>query len=266
MTQPLLRLERFPVGPVAAGLDGLLRGSRSQLQLHAQILHAPVALDPVAGTAQQLQVFDMIRPALAPADDVIDFQVTRLEVRPAAVAMAALFPIEGLRVGAVRRKSAQVRALRYVGAVDAFVEQAQFVLHPALHQLRRLFADVDARPLPMLHFRRYAGRRASAEGIEDHIALVAAGRNDSLQQLERFLRRVAGAFLGRSNADICPQVRQKLARVFVEIDLSPRNTPAFGPVNSALLFKLIEAVFRKFPDIVNASPFIRIAPPERVRA
>ena len=43
----------------------------SQLELRTQVCHAAVALDPVAVTAQQLQVFGVIRSTLAPRDDVV---------------------------------------------------------------------------------------------------------------------------------------------------------------------------------------------------
>ena len=42
------------------------------MKLRPQILHAPVALDPVAASAQKLEVVDMIGAALLPGDDVID--------------------------------------------------------------------------------------------------------------------------------------------------------------------------------------------------
>ena len=64
-----------------------------QLQLHWQV-HAPVAFDPVAGAAEQLQILDMIRPALALRDDVIHLKMSCLEVRIAAHAMPLVFAVE----------------------------------------------------------------------------------------------------------------------------------------------------------------------------
>lgn len=124
-----------------------MRVDRSQLKLHAQILHAPVALDAVAGAAQQLQVADVIGAALGLPDDVVHLQVPGLEVRPAARAVAVLLPVECLDVRAVRQELAQVRALWDVGAVRAPVEQAKLVAHSSLDQLGGLWGDVDTNPV-----------------------------------------------------------------------------------------------------------------------
>ena len=52
----------------------------SQLELRTQVCHAAVALDPVAVTAEKLEVVWSIGPAFQPCDDVVYLQVPSLEV------------------------------------------------------------------------------------------------------------------------------------------------------------------------------------------
>ena len=77
-----------------------LRGSRplGELELGFQVLHAPVALDAVTGPAQELQILQVIGAALCSGDDVIDFQVSRLEVGIAPGAVSSLDAVECLSV------------------------------------------------------------------------------------------------------------------------------------------------------------------------
>ena len=59
-----------------------------------------------------------------------------------------------------------------------------------------LGGDVDAYPLAAQVVDGDAGGGAPAEGVKDHVALVAAGLDDALQQGQGVLGGVAGAFLG----------------------------------------------------------------------
>jgi len=77
--------------------------------LDAQVLHAAVALDAVAGAAQQLQVLDVVGPAFAPGDDVVDLEVAGLEVLATPGAVAGLLAVERLRVRAVGWELALLR-------------------------------------------------------------------------------------------------------------------------------------------------------------
>ena len=107
---------------------------KSQLKLNAQIFHAPVALDAVAGAAQELQVVNMVRSSLASGDDVIHFKMLRLKVLRASSAVAVLFPVDRSSVRPVRRELAQVGALWDVSTVHALVEQSELIVHSALDQ------------------------------------------------------------------------------------------------------------------------------------
>ena len=59
-----------------------------QIQLHPQILHSPIAFDAITRAAQQLQILDMVGPSLTAWDDVVNLQMPRIKVMPAALAIA----------------------------------------------------------------------------------------------------------------------------------------------------------------------------------
>ena len=69
-----------------------------------------------------------------------------------------------------------------VGPVDDVLEEALIVLDPLLHQLHRLLAEIDARPLPFQAVSGDHGGRASAERVEHEIPLAGRGRDDPLGQ------------------------------------------------------------------------------------
>ena len=50
--------------------------------------------------------------------------------------------------------------------------------------------DVAADPLASKFLRRFDGRRAAAEGVEDDIAFVGRSADDAVKQGEGFLRGV----------------------------------------------------------------------------
>ena len=89
---------------------------RRDLQFGSQVLHASVTLDAVAVAAQQLQVFDVILPALVAGDDVIDSQISQFKVGRTAGAVAFLFSVElpFVRGTVVWRQSTEVGALWYI--------------------------------------------------------------------------------------------------------------------------------------------------------
>ncbi len=83
--------------------------SGAELKLRSQVGHAPVALRPVAVTAQELEILEVIRAALCLGNDVIDFEVLGLEVFSAARAGPALLSVQGHLVDLRVRKLAEVR-------------------------------------------------------------------------------------------------------------------------------------------------------------
>ena len=91
----------------------------------------------------------MVEPAARARGDVVDLQVAQLEMLAASGAVPALLAIEARLVGLGRRQCSDVVAPGQVGPVDDLLEEAPIVLDPPLHQLHRLLAEVDARPLPV---------------------------------------------------------------------------------------------------------------------
>ena len=110
----------------------------------------------------------MVEPAAGARDDVVDLQVAQLEVLAASGAVPALLAVEVRLVGLGRRQCPDVVAPGQVGPVNDLLEEALIVLDPALHQLHRLLAEVDARPLPV---QAVGGDRCLVQGgvqILDH--------------------------------------------------------------------------------------------------
>ena len=100
----------------------------------------------------------MVEPAARARDDVVDLQIAQLEVLAASGAVPALLAVQVRLVGLGRRPCPDVVAPGQVGPVDNLLEEALIVLEPALHQLHRLLAGIDARPLPVDAFRRHRTR------------------------------------------------------------------------------------------------------------
>ena len=117
-------------------------------QAGKQIFLWAVALDGIAIAAEKLQIADVIRAALGARDDVVDAEVTLLEMLLAAVAEAALLAVEEAFVarGIVGRQAPQVGARRRLAEVGDVGEQAEFVRHAPLHQFGGFGRDVDAGP------------------------------------------------------------------------------------------------------------------------
>ena len=137
----------------------------------------------------------MVEPAARARDDVVDLQVAQLEVLAASGAVPALLAVEVRLVGLGRRQCPDVVAPGQVGPVDDVLEEALIVLDPPLHQLHRLLAEIDARPLPVQAVGGDHGGRASAERVEHEVPLAGRGRDDPLEQGDGLLRRVVEVLL-----------------------------------------------------------------------
>ena len=99
-----------------------------------QRLHGAVALLRVAGSAEKLEVIEVVAAALRLWHDVIHGKVAEREVNPAAVADAFLPPVERVTVRPVVREHTQVRPA-YVGSGDDWAEHAMMVGQPFADQL-----------------------------------------------------------------------------------------------------------------------------------
>ena len=86
--------------------------------------------------------------------------------------------------------------LRAEGVVQALLDQGD-------GQMR----DVNADPAPFQPLGHGDGGAAAAEGVQDHIAFVAGGIDNALQQRLGLLGGVAEAFSARAaNVNICPKI------------------------------------------------------------
>ena len=119
------------------------------LQREQETLHPAVTLDPVAAAAQELEVLFVVDPVARARDNVVDLHVAQLEALAASGTVPALLAVEVRLVGLGRRQCPDVFAPGQVGPVDDVLEEALIVPVPPLHQLHRLLAEVDARPLPV---------------------------------------------------------------------------------------------------------------------
>ena len=111
--------------------------SRGESALHAQVFHPTIALHSVAAPAEELEVREVVGATPASRDDVIHFEVARLEVLPATSAEAALLAVERLAVlaGVVARKRAEVRAFGGVRPVRDIAPESLIGLYPLDDQL-----------------------------------------------------------------------------------------------------------------------------------
>ena len=203
----------------------------------------------------------MISSALAPRYDVVDFQVSGLEVRRTARAVAFLQPVQRRLVRSVWRELAQVGTARYVRAVRSFVEQTQFVAHPALDKLSSLLRDVDTDPVTLQVLSCDAGRRAAAKGVKHDVSGVRTGGDDPAEQGKRLLRRVADALFGARVdwRDIGPKVGDSLTWHFVKEALQLRH-PTLG-VNPTFYVQRRHFILRHAPCFGHAVKLVNRPPP-----
>ena len=115
---------------------------------------------------------------------------------------------------------AQIGSIRNVGTVRALEEIACFANHAIFDQFSGFGRYVNANPFTLCLFSRNAGRSATAERIQHHIAFVAAGPDDAIQQSQWLLRWIADAFLGIGvNDGYFPLIRTRRLGKFVCGDL-----------------------------------------------
>ena len=140
----------------------------------------------------------MVGAAARAGNAVVDLEQLEREVALAAVAEALLLSEQDVLVLAVGNGRLDVGAARDViaGGDVAVVEQAAHgLLETHVDQLDGLGGDVDADPLAAQPVGGDAGGGAAAEGVEDDVALLAAGLDDSFEEGQGFLGWVADALL-----------------------------------------------------------------------
>ena len=97
-----------------------------------QVLLGPVSLGPIAVATEQLQVFDVVRPAGVDGNEMVHLQVSEFEGGSASSAMALLLAKENVLVLTVRPWCVDVGA----GGDQTVVKQAAHgLLEPYIDQL-----------------------------------------------------------------------------------------------------------------------------------
>ncbi len=128
----------------------------------------------------------MVCPSPGSRNDMVDREVRQLEVRFASVAVTALLAIQKPSVPhvIVADQCPDIGALRDVRAVDHRMvrEHAKLIPEPQQHQFSGLRRDVNPNPLPVKVLRRYARRRAAAERVQNHVALVGTRGDDPFRK------------------------------------------------------------------------------------
>ena len=136
-----------------------------------QVFLGPVALDPVAVGAEELQVVDVVLAAGVLGDDVINLQVAKLESGTPPAATALLQPEQDVLVLAIGDRRINVGAPWDVGArrYQTVVEQLSHrLLQAEVDQLYGLGRDVDPEPAAPQVIRRDASSGAAAEGVQHY--------------------------------------------------------------------------------------------------
>ena len=112
-------------------------------------------LGAVAGSAEQLQVVQMVGSSFDLGYDMIHHEVSELKQRPASAALAFLLAEQDMLVGPVIGKLAQVRALRNIDALDGSEVAEQVKLSDTnLNQINGLLRYVYAHPIGGAAFRQ----------------------------------------------------------------------------------------------------------------
>ena len=193
----------------------------------------------------------MVSAAPRLRDDVIDLEDSERELRPAAVAEALLLAEQDVLVLAVGNEGVYVRApgnVRAGGDVAVVEQAAHGLLEAHVDQLDGFRGYVDAYPLAAQLVGGDAGGGAAAEGVENDVALIAAGLDDAFEQGQGFLGWVADTFVSlrvnRRNVD--PYVVGNSAWIGVQVAFESWNLPLGSVVNHIRLVEGIES--RQYAD------------------
>jgi hypothetical protein len=151
----------------------------------------------------------------------------------------------------------QVARRAFDGEFDVGESISQSPFDQAHGQVR----DVDADPAAIQLLRGVDRCAAAAEGIENDIALVAAGGNDAFEQSKRLLGWVPQALraYGVDSVDVVPDVADGLALEFIDVALVLRHRPFGRPVNASFSVEFIEAADRVLP-VHSFQPWINALP------
>ena len=113
---------------------------------------------------------------------MIHGEIAELKRNLASRAMPFLLSEKQVFVCPVAGQFAKVRPSWNVGSANRLevVKQVDFLTDADLHKVGRFLGYVDADPLTVEPFGGNTGGGATGEGVQDHVALVAAGLDDSV--------------------------------------------------------------------------------------
>ena len=135
-------------------------------------------------------------PPYGLGNDMIDMVIVIREMNATAVADAFLQSIQQRLVGLIRRQIAQVIARRDILARDHFrqlpptQQRARiggFLSRRSRNQSRCQRTQINTHPTTPKTLRGITGRSTAAERIKNNIALITAGRDDSLIKSKGFV-------------------------------------------------------------------------------
>ena len=131
-----------------------------------------------------------------------------------------------------------------VAEQPTFFVDRNFADQARLHEIDGLSREVDSDPPPPELFCSDAGRGASAERVQHHVAFVTRRPDDAFQQRERLLRRVARSFpvLRRQGRNVGDNVLGPHALHLVEIADEARRTAARRPADAPGSVEIFESV------------------------
>ena len=139
----------------------------------------------------------MVSAAPRLRDNVIDLEDSEREVSPAPSAQPFLLAEQDVLVLPVRDGGVNVGPARDVGSsgnVTVVEQAAHGLLEAHVDQLDGFRGYVDADPLAAQLVGGDACRGAAAEGVENDVALVAAGLDDAFEEGQGFLSGEANVF------------------------------------------------------------------------
>ena len=127
----------------------------------------------------------MVRAAARPGHSVVNLEQLEREIAFAAVAQPLLLAEQDMLVLAVgngRLDGSTPRDVRAGGDVAVMEQAAHGLLEAHVDQFDGFRGNVYAEPLAAKLVGGDAGGGAAAEGVEYHVALVAAGLDDALEE------------------------------------------------------------------------------------
>lgn len=193
----------------------------------------------------------MASASLGAGNEVVDREVDAGKVDFAESANPFLPTVKIVLMRPVVGELALDCSARDVGAVrDLTDETAQLAFDALLHEVQGERRTVAADALPAKALGCHQGRRTFAERIEHGIALVGGCAEDELQVCHWLLGRIVATFLARSDMEVCPQIADWNARIFVR-SLLPVRLAGRRPMDTVRRIETIQIVPGRSPSVLR---------------